>query len=160
MTRNASLEDAAAVAAIYNKCVLESTATFETEPLSDEQMRARMAEIIGRGFPYIAGEIGGEFAGFACAHLWRERPAYGRTLETTVYVAEKFRGQGVGAELLGELIERCEKLPDAHALVACITSETSRARASTKNSGSGKFRIFGRWASNSADTSGYQTSSC
>ncbi len=123
MTRNASLEDAAAVAAIYNKCVLESTATFETEPLSDEQMRARMAEIIGRGFPYIAGEIGGEFAGFACAHLWRERPAYGRTLETTVYVAEKFRGQGVGAELLGELIERCEKLPDAHALVACITSE-------------------------------------
>ena len=51
MTRNASLEDAAAVAAIYNKCVLESTATFETEPLSDEQMRARMAEIIGRGLP-------------------------------------------------------------------------------------------------------------
>ena len=82
MTRNASLEDAAAVAAIYNKCVLESTATFETEPLSDEQMRARMAEIIGRGFPYIAGEIGGEFAGFACAHLWRECPTYGRTLET------------------------------------------------------------------------------
>ena len=63
MTRNASLEDAAAVAAIYNKCVLESTATFETEPLSDEQMRARMAEIIGRGFPYIAGKSAGSSRG-------------------------------------------------------------------------------------------------
>lgn len=123
MTRDASLGDAAAAAAIYNKCVLESTATFETDPLSDAQMRARMAEIIGRGFPYIAGEIGGEFAGFACAHPWRERSAYERTLETSVYVAEKFRGQGLGSELLGGLLERCEKLPNAHALVACITSE-------------------------------------
>lgn len=85
MTRNASLEDAAAVAAIYNKCVLESTATFETEPLSDEQMRARMAEIIGRGFPYIAGEIGGEFAGFA----WRP------PLEGTPRLRKNPRNNGV-----------------------------------------------------------------
>ena len=124
MTRDATLEDTAAVAAIYNKCVLESTATFETEPLSAAQMRARMEGIMER-FPYIVGEIGGEVAGFACAHIWRERPAYGRTLETTVYVAEKFRGRGMGEELLGEIVGRCERLPGAHALIACITSENA-----------------------------------
>ena len=42
MIRPATLEDAAALTEIYNHYILTTTVTFETEPLSQAQMRRRI----------------------------------------------------------------------------------------------------------------------
>lgn len=48
MIRPIRVEDAAALAAIYNHYIEHSTATFDTEPLSDRQMLSRLEAIVGR----------------------------------------------------------------------------------------------------------------
>ena len=52
MIRKVDLEDAKAITAIYNEYVINSTATFETEPVAVEDMRERITQI-SANFPYF-----------------------------------------------------------------------------------------------------------
>lgn len=54
--RKASADDAPAVCRIYNYYIENTPVSFETDPLSPEQMRARIAEITEAGFPYYVAE--------------------------------------------------------------------------------------------------------
>jgi L-amino acid N-acyltransferase YncA len=104
MIRRVELQDAKAITTIYNEYVGHSVATFETEPLREEDMRNRIAGIAVR-FPYFVYEEEGKVVGYCYAHLWKERAAYRHTLETTVYLAPGYEGKGIGRELMERLIE-------------------------------------------------------
>lgn len=84
---------------IYNEYVEHSVATFETEPLREEDMRNRIAVF----FPYFVYGEEGKIVGYCYAHLWKERAAYRHTLETTVYLAPGYEGKGIGRELMERL---------------------------------------------------------
>ena len=86
MIRQVEPQDAKAITDIYNEYVQHSVATFDTEPVQEEEMRVRIAEISSR-FPYFVYEEGKEIAGYCYAHTWKERSAYRYTLETTVYLS-------------------------------------------------------------------------
>lgn len=120
MIRPIRIEDAAAVAAIYNHYIEHSTATFDTEPLSDRQMFSRLEAIVGRRPGYVSLSEAGEFQGYAYAHPWKEKAAYRYTLETTIYLAPRFVGQGIGRALLSHLVEGCRR-EGYRSLIACIT---------------------------------------
>ena len=75
--RDATADDAAAIAAIYNHYVTDTVVTFELEPVAADEMRRRMAEVAARGFPWRVGEVGGRIAGFAYVAPFRTR-AHGR----------------------------------------------------------------------------------
>ena len=99
MIRDVTSGDAQAIDAIYNDYILNGVETFETEPLDVEQMLARI-ETISAEFPYFVFETdGGEAVAYAYAHKWKERDAYAKTLETSVYVAREFCGSGIGRKL-------------------------------------------------------------
>lgn len=55
MIRQVEFQDAKAITDIYNEYVLHSVATFDTEPVQEEEMRARITEISSR-FPYFVYE--------------------------------------------------------------------------------------------------------
>lgn len=116
--RRMELQDAKAITGIYNEYVLYSIATFDIEPLREEDMRARMAEISVR-FPYFVAEEDGKLMGYCYAHPWKQRAAYSNTLETTVYVRPGCHGKGIGRALMERLIEECRR-DGYHALIACI----------------------------------------
>ena len=120
MIRPIRIEDAAAVAAIYNHYIEHSTATFDTEPLSDRQMLSRLEAIVGRRPGYVSLSEAGEFQGYAYAHPWKEKAAYRYTLETTIYLAPRLVGQGIGRALLSHLVEGCRR-EGYRSLIACIT---------------------------------------
>ena len=120
MIRPIRIEDAAAVAAIYNHYIEHSTATFDTEPLSDRQMLSRLEAIVGRRPGYVSLSEAGEFQGYTYAHPWKEKAAYRYTLETTIYLAPRFVGQGIGRALLSHLVEGCRR-EGYRSLIACIT---------------------------------------
>ena len=120
MIRPIRIEDAAAVAAIYNHYSEHSTATFDTEPLSDRQMLSRLEAIVGRRPGYVSLSEASEFQGYAYAHPWKEKAAYRYTLETTIYLAPRFVGQGIGRALLSHLVEGCRR-EGYRSLIACIT---------------------------------------
>lgn len=120
MIRKVKLSDAAEIAAIYNGYVLRGVETFETEAVPEAEMRARISEISAR-FPYFVAEIDGVVAGYCYAHLWKQRAAYARTWETTVYLAPEFFGRGLASALYAELFDACRAGGYA-VLIACITS--------------------------------------
>ncbi len=119
------LDDAAEIAAIYKDYVLTTTVSFETEPVGEEPMRERIAEISSR-FPYFVYEQEGRIVGYCYAHPWKERAAYANTLETTVYLSPDACGQGIGKQLMLRLIEACRQ-QGVHALIACITAENTHS---------------------------------
>jgi L-amino acid N-acyltransferase YncA len=121
MIRNVKPEDVSAITDIYNHYVRESTATFETEPVTEEEMRNRVLSISAH-FPYLVDEENGVITGYCYAHPWKARAAYQYTLETTVYLAPEFIGKGIGRLLMERLIEE-SRSSGFRALIACITAE-------------------------------------
>lgn len=119
--RPVRLDDAERVASIYNRYVSKTTITFETEPVPVEVMRGRI-DSISSAFPYFVYEYDGELIGYCYAHLWKEREAYSKTLETTVYLTPEACHKGIGPLLMTHLIDECRR-QGYHALIACITAD-------------------------------------
>lgn len=113
--------DATAITNIYNKYVSETTVSFETEPLSVAQMQNRIEEI-ARQYPYFVSEEGGVVQGYAYVHKWKERAAYSKTVEGTIYLNSDVRHEGIGTELAKKIISTCREL-GFRAIIACITEE-------------------------------------
>ena len=108
--RDASVEDAEAIAAIYAHHVLHGTASYEVQPLSVADTRAKIERIAGRGWPFLVADMDGEPVGYAYAEQFRDRPAYRYTCENSIYVRADRLGLGVGKALLTELCARAERL--------------------------------------------------
>lgn len=126
MIRNVEPEnDAEALAAIYNEYVLGTTISFETEAISPAQMARRIAGFASQ-YPYLVYEEAGQVLGHCYAHRWKERAAYARTWESTIYLAPQACGKGVGQALMQELISRC-RAAGCRVLIACITQGNERS---------------------------------
>ena len=150
MIREVRPDDAAQIAEIYNRYILETTISFETQPLSAEDMRIRIEEISSY-FPYFVAENNGKLTGYCYAHPWKERAAYCKTLETTIYLASEAKGRGLGSRLMTQLIKECRNR-GYHALIACITAENEESCQFHERLGFKKVshfeqvgQKFGRW---------------
>jgi len=102
--RRATADDAAAIATIYAPYVEASVVSFETEAPDAAEIAHRMAAL-GDLYPWLAAcDEDGEMLGYAYACAFRPRPAYRFSVETTVYVAERAHGCGIGSALYGALL--------------------------------------------------------
>jgi L-amino acid N-acyltransferase YncA len=81
--RVATVDDAAAIAAIYNEGIADRIATFETEPRTRGQIASMLAEK-GDRYPTVVVERGGEVVAWAGAGAYRSRPAYAGVAEHSV----------------------------------------------------------------------------
>jgi len=106
MIRDATVEDAGAVHAIYAHHVLHGTASYDIEPPSIEQIRKKMLWILSEGWPFLVAEADGAVMGYAYATQFRDRAAYRFTCENSIYVHPQWMGRGVGKALLGMLVEQ------------------------------------------------------
>jgi L-amino acid N-acyltransferase YncA len=108
LVRDAREADTASIQKIYAHYVLNALATFEEVPPTLEDMCSRRQIIQGAGLPYLVAEVDEQTVGYACAIVYRPRPAYRHTVKDSVYVTEGFHAKGIGRALLSVLIERCE----------------------------------------------------
>jgi len=123
----------AAILAIFNEAIANSTAIYEYVPLEPDYM-ARWFDAKSRGgYPVIGLENdAGELAGFASYGKFRDRPAYKYTVEHSVYVDARFRGQKLGSTLLETVIEAAAR-QNYHVLVGGIdTANTVSIRLHEK----------------------------
>jgi L-amino acid N-acyltransferase YncA len=106
--RDATADDAPALAAIYGHAVRHGFGTFETEPPDAAEMDRRRRGVQGHGLPYLVAEADGKVLGYAYAGPFRPRPGYRFTVENSVYVAPDAQGKGVGRAVLTAVLAACE----------------------------------------------------
>lgn len=105
----ATLDDAAAIAAIYAHHVLHGSATFETVPPDAAEIAARMQKVTDAGGPWLTARTGdGELVGYAYAGPFHQRAAYRFACENSIYIRHDRLGQGTGTALLNALLPACE----------------------------------------------------
>lgn len=92
------------VARIYEEGIRSGNATFQTTAPTWSEWDAGHTKSCR-----LAAEINGEMAGWAAISPVSGRCVYAGVGEVSVYIAEKFRGQGVGLQLLEKLIEASEQ---------------------------------------------------
>jgi len=103
--RIASPADAEAITAIYAPIVRDTVISFEIEPPSVEEMRARVLSTL-KLLPWLVSlDEQGAVNGYVYAGRHRERAAYQWSVDTTSYVRADSRGRGVGKALYGALFE-------------------------------------------------------
>jgi L-amino acid N-acyltransferase YncA len=111
LVRPSTEDDLSDIARIYGHYVLHSSATFEVDPPSRDEMAKRHFDIVTLGLPYLVAEQDGAVAGYAYASAYRPRPAYRFTVEDSIYIDPQHTGRGCGRILLAALIEHCERGP-------------------------------------------------
>ena len=117
--RNARLDDAEALLAIYAPYVTRTAVSFELEVPSVAEFAARIAKTLADGYPYLVAESDGRTVGYAYAGAFKERAAYARSAELSVYVAEGEQKCGVGKALYSRLEAELTKRNITN-LYACI----------------------------------------
>ncbi|TBW48973.1 N-acetyltransferase family protein [Marinobacter halodurans] len=151
MIRNATIEDAARIAEIYNHYIEQTVITFEEEPVAADTMAGRIRGCQEHGLPWLVLEAAGQVTGFAYAVEWRARPAYRYSVEVTVYLdrAQIRRGQGTRLyeALFADLRER-----GIHTVIGLIALPNDASVALHERMGMDKVAHlsevgfkFGRW---------------
>ncbi len=98
---------AAAILAILNDAILNSTVLYEYRPRTPDAMTGWFAAKAAGGYPVIGIEdAGGELLGFASYGAFRPHAAYKYSVEHSLYVRADRRGRGVGTLLLQALVAR------------------------------------------------------
>jgi phosphinothricin acetyltransferase len=122
-------QDLEVVRLIYAHHVMTGTGTFEIEPPSLDEMTQRWGRIVQRGWPYLVASPASDLSrvmGFAYAAQYRERAAYARSFEVSVYTAPTTLRQGAGALALSEVL-RTLKTDGAREALAFIGDSASAA---------------------------------
>ncbi len=118
--RTARPKDAVELLGIYAPYVEKTAITFEYEVPTIEEFRARIENTL-RKYPYLVAEnAGGRILGYAYTGPFKGRAAYDWAVETSIYLAEDARGQGVGTRLYSAL-EDASRAQGILNMNACIT---------------------------------------
>jgi L-amino acid N-acyltransferase YncA len=117
--RPASNHDQQFILEIYNDAVLNTTATFETEPRTLEKQMEWFAKH-KKNHPVLVAEKENKVIGWASLSPWSDRCAYDTTVEVSVYIHKDFRGQGIGKKLL-DIVTLEGKKVNNHTVISRIT---------------------------------------
>ena len=130
--RKARLSDAERLLEIYDHYVRNTAITFEYETPSLEEFKERMTGIMKR-YPYLVAERDGKIEGYTYAGVFKNRAAYDRSCETTIYIDHNELKTGLGKLLYGTLEEELKKQGILN-LYACIGYPQTEDEYLTKNS--------------------------
>ena len=130
--RKAELKDTESILKVYAYYVEKTAITFEyTVPTIDE-FRSRIEKTLKK-YPYIVAEQDGEIVGYAYTGPFVGREAYDWSVETTIYIKNNFKGNGLGKRLY-QTLENISKAQNVINLYACIGYPEKEDEYLTKNS--------------------------
>ena len=107
--RSANAADLTAIVEIYNYYIKNSVVTFDVDEMSIQDWRDKFHHIKELKMPFIVAEsASGQVLGFAYVAPWRQKAAYKKTVENSIYLRPAATGKRIGTKLLAELLSSCK----------------------------------------------------
>lgn len=119
--RTADRKDMEALLSIYNYEVENGVATFDLHPRTMEERLEWFRGHNVENHPLIVAELDGQVAGYASLSQYRDKEAYGATVELSVYVDAGYRRRGVARALMKAILDEARERDDIHTVVSVIT---------------------------------------
>lgn len=116
--RPAREEDAPRLLEIYRPYVEHTAITFEYDTPTLEEFTSRIRQVKQK-FPYLVAETADGIIGYAYAHPFHERAAYGWSAETSIYIDQTLCRSGIGG-LLYRVLEELIASQNVLNLNACV----------------------------------------
>ena len=140
--RDASPADLPDIREIYNHYVLNSVVTFDEKAMTLREWKSKFAHLTKHGYPVLVAETpSGQIIGYALVQPWRQKSAFRYTVENSIYLRAASTGKGLGRDLLGALVDRCQQA-GYREMIAVIAD--SGAEASVKLHEDFGFKEVGR----------------
>jgi L-amino acid N-acyltransferase YncA len=118
MIRKANLNDLEAITEIYNDAIINTVATFDTQPKTiKEQMEWFRSH--DSKHPILVLEEESKIIGFASLSEWSDRCAYSDTAEISLYIKKEYREKGFGKKLLETILDEGKRV-GIHSIIARI----------------------------------------
>ena len=130
--RPAQPGDAKELLAIYAPYVEKTAITFEYDVPTLAEFAERIENTLKK-YPYLVAEEKGKILGYAYASPFKARAAYQWAVETTIYLADDARGQGIGRQLYVALEDALRQMNILNAC-ACIAYAEKEDETLTKAS--------------------------
>ncbi|OON99310.1 MAG: hypothetical protein ATN35_13220 [Epulopiscium sp. Nele67-Bin004] len=125
MIRFIEKKDIEAVYNIYKYYILNTSITFEiTVPTLDDFIQR--VNNIAKTHPYIVYEVDNNIVGYAYASRYGVREAFNWSVESTVYLDNNCKGNGIGSRLYTILLKLLE-IQGFHTTYALITSSNQKS---------------------------------
>ncbi|MHC1723101.1 MAG: N-acetyltransferase family protein [Aminipila sp.] len=122
--RMATEADAEELLEIYAPYVTNTAITFEYDIPTVDEFAQRIRNTLKR-YPYIVAVEENHIVGYAYASAFKQRAAYNWAVETTVYLKQDCRGNGVGKKIyiaLEDILKR-QNIIDLNACIAYTSLE-------------------------------------
>ena len=151
--RDATPADLIAVTEIYNYYITNSVVTFDLDEMTVKEWEAKFHWIQGLALPFLVAESeSGQILGFAYVAPWRQKAAYRRTVEDSIYLRPAAIGKKIGTKLLDQLMTK-SKAAGVKEIVAVISDKGAEASVKLHESFGFKHQghlgkvgfKFGRW---------------
>ena len=112
--------DAQQIVDIYNHYIKHSPATFDTEPFTVHSRLSWFNQFDGEKYICLVAVQDDQIIGYANSAKFKPKPAYGTSVEVSVYLHPDFTGQGGGKHLYRALFEHLGNQP-IHRCYAGVT---------------------------------------
>tara|TARA_B100001057_G_scaffold200996_1_gene201761 strand:- start:2399 stop:2902 length:504 start_codon:yes stop_codon:yes gene_type:complete len=105
--RNISNADIEAINSLYNNYIRETAFTFDVKEKTLSEKKG-WSKIFKKDSPYqcIVAYENDTLIGFASSRPFRDKEAYKSSIETSVYISEKYIGKGYGSLLMEDLLNK------------------------------------------------------
>ena len=104
MIRAATAADVEAICAIHNQGIADRIATLDMPLRTPADMRAWLTER-GPRHPVIVAELDGTVVGWGSLNRFNPRAVYDFVADFSVYIERRWRGKGIGGQLLDRLVD-------------------------------------------------------
>ncbi|HBC70309.1 MAG TPA: GNAT family N-acetyltransferase [Sutterella sp.] len=128
LIRKAEQRDLPRLLEIYNREVVNGTATFDLEPLTLAERQKWFDAHNRDNHPLLVAEVEGVAVGYASLSRFHEKAAYGTTVELSVYVEPAHCGRGIGQTLARAVIDSARADPRTHRVVSLVTASNTASR--------------------------------
>lgn len=126
--RKAEKGDLPKLLEIYNYEVAHGISTLDLQPKTMEEWAGWYhAHNVGN-HPLLVAQTEGEIAGYASLSEYRSKEAFRSTVELSVYVDVKYRGQGIATVLMEQILEAARRDEGTHNVVSVITAGNEASR--------------------------------